>query len=65
MYITVGHLVAHAPVSVLDDFDRAITDAVHAFKTFTRDPRFVAGAGASEMEMAKVGVFAVVLVCSC
>lgn len=39
--------------SVLDDFERAVGDAVSAFKTFTRDQRFVAGAGAAEMELAK------------
>lgn len=39
--------------NILDDVDRAVTDAVHCFKCLTRDPRLVSGAGASEMEISR------------
>lgn len=39
--------------NIMDDVERAVDDAVHGFKTLTRDPRLVPGAGAAEMALAK------------
>lgn len=36
----------------MDDIERAIDDGVNTFKGLTRDGRFVAGAGAVEVELA-------------
>lgn len=38
---------------LLDDLERAIDDGVNCIKTLSRDPRMVAGAGATEINMAK------------
>jgi T-complex protein 1 subunit theta len=46
-------LLRGATQNLLDDIERAIDDAVHAFKTLAcRDPRLVPGAGATEAELA-------------
>ena len=37
----------------MDDVERAVDDAINTFKALTRDPRFVPGAGATEIELAK------------
>jgi T-complex protein 1 subunit theta len=42
-----------ATQSVLDDIERAIVDAVNVFKGMTKDARFVPGAGATEIEIAR------------
>jgi len=42
-----------ATTSILDDIERAITDAVNVFKGMTKESSFVPGAGATELEIAK------------
>jgi len=42
-----------ATQNVLDDIERAIDDGIHVFKACTKDNRFVPGAGASEIEIAR------------
>jgi T-complex protein 1 subunit theta len=39
--------------NILDDLERAIEDAVNVYKMSCTDPRFVAGAGACEIEIAR------------
>jgi len=39
--------------NILDDIERAIDDGVNVFKGMVKDPRFVPGAGATEIELAK------------
>lgn len=46
-------LVRASTQNLLDDIDRAVDDAVNVFKGLTKDPRFVAGAGACEMEISR------------
>lgn len=46
-------LVRASTQNLLDDIDRAVDDAVNVFKGITKDGRFVAGAGACEMELSK------------
>jgi T-complex protein 1 subunit theta len=37
----------------MDDVERAVDDAINTYKALTRDPRFVPGAGATEIELAR------------
>lgn len=46
-------LVRASTQNLLDDIDRAIDDAVNVYKGMIRDPRFVAGAGACEIELSR------------
>lgn len=46
-------LVRASTQNLLDDIDRSIDDAVNVYKGMTRDPRFVAGAGACEIELSR------------
>lgn len=47
-------LVRASTQNLLDDVDRAVDDAVNVYKGMTKDARFVAGAGASEMELSRL-----------
>lgn len=46
-------VVRGATTSQMDDIERAIDDGVNSIKALLRDPRFVPGAGATELEIAK------------
>jgi len=39
--------------NLMDDIERAVDDGVNTFKALCRDPRFVAGAGAVEMQLSR------------
>ncbi|KAA8491814.1 T-complex protein 1 subunit theta [Porphyridium purpureum] len=47
-------IVRASTENLLDDVERAIDDAVNVYKNLTRDQRLVCGAGATEMELARL-----------
>jgi len=40
--------------SRLEDVERAVDDGVNTIKTLTKDPRMVAGSGATEIHIGKI-----------
>jgi len=40
--------------NLLDDIERCVDDAVNVYKTLVRDPRFLPGAGATEIELSRI-----------
>jgi T-complex protein 1 subunit theta len=47
-------IVRASTQNILDDLERCIDDAVNVFKGLIRDPRVVPGAGATEIELARL-----------
>jgi len=48
-----GFLFSGATNNILDDVERALEDGVNLYKGLTKDGRFVAGGGATEIELAR------------
>merc|ERR1711964_300885 len=46
-------LVRGATKNILDDVVRAVDDGVNTYRAMTRDSRFISGAGAAELELAR------------
>jgi len=45
-------IIRGATDNIMDDIQRAVDDGVNVYKQMTRDPRFLPGAGATEIELA-------------
>lgn len=45
-------VIRGATLNMMDDIERAVDDGVNVYKTCTKDPRLVPGAGATEVELA-------------
>ncbi len=46
-------VIRGSTANIMDDVERTVDDAVNSYKSLTKDPRFVPGGGATEIELAK------------
>ena len=46
-------VIRGATANIMDNVERAVDDAINNYKALTKEPRFVPGAGATEIELAK------------
>lgn len=46
-------VIRGSTANIMDDVERSVDDAVNTYKSLTKDSRFVPGAGATEIELAK------------